>query len=148
MTTELENSFKGPGFGVTFLYYFALATLIGAITTMEIKHVGARSSLPYQYGIIFALPFAIINAWTKRSKTLTASVNHKNKFQQKLTRTLADLDFQPSTEPEIEEGVTYVEYRKEGMAGFLAGTIYVAIAENEAVIASRASVIKKLETKI
>ena len=61
---------------------------------------------------------------------------------------LADLDFEPSAEPELEDGVTYLEYRKEGLASFLAGTIYVAIAGKEAVIASRASIIKKLETKI
>lgn len=148
MTTALENSFKGPGFGVTFLYYFAMAALIGAIATMELKHVGARSALPYQYGVGFALPFAIINAWTKRSRTLSISVSSASKFQNQLTQTLSALDFEPSTDPEVEEGVTYLEYRKEGLASFLAGTIYVAIADQEAVIASRSSIIKKLETKL
>ena len=149
MTTELEKSFKGPGFGVTFLYYFALAALIGAIATMELKHVGARSALPYQYGIGFALPFALINAWTKRNRTMSVSVSTKPaKFQYQLTQTLAELDFELSAGPDIEDGVAYLEYRKEGLASYLAGTIYVAIAGEEAVIASRSSIIKKLETKI
>ena len=148
MTSELENSFKGPGFGVTFLYYFALAAMIGAIATIEIKHVSVHSSLPYQIGVAFALPFAVINAWTKRSKTLSVSVNKKNKFERQLIQTLEEFDFMPSADPEQEDGVTYLEFRKEGLASFLAGTIYVAIADKEAVIASRASIIKRLETKI
>lgn len=146
--TELEQTFTGPGFALTFLYYFALATLIVGIATMEVLHVGAKSALPYQYGIAFALPFGLINAWTKRSKTLSLTVKNRGSFNKKLKAVLSELNFELSGDPEIEDGTTYQTFRKPGVAGWLAGEIYVAIAGNEAVISSRSSLIKKLEPKL
>ena len=146
--TELEQTFTGPGFALTFLYYFALATLIVGIATMEMLHVGAKSALPYQYGIAFALPFGLLNAWTKRSKTLSLSIKNRGSFNRKLKQVLSELKFEMSGEPETEDGTTYQTFRKSGVAGWLSGEVYVAIAGNEAVIASRSTLIKKLELKL
>ena len=150
MTTasELEQTFKGPGFALTFLYYFGLATLIVAIVTMQLLHVGAQSALPYQYGIAFALPFGLINALSKRSKTLKVAFQQKGKFQTQLKTLLSELRFELQDDAEIEDGVLYQTFRKAGIAGWLSGEIYVAIAEREAVIASRSSLIKTLENKL
>ena len=145
--SELEQTFTGPGFALTFLYYFTLATLIVGIATMEVLHVGARSALPYQYGLAFALPFGLINAWTKRSKTLSVPVNNRGSFNKKLKEVLSELNFELSGDPEFEDGVTYQTFRKSGLAGWLSGEVYVAIARKGAVIASRSTLIKKLESK-
>lgn len=145
--TELEKTFTGPGFALTFLYYFGLGTLVVAIAAMEILHVGARSALPYQYGLAFALPFGLINAWTKRSQTLSVAVNNRGSFNQKLKAVMSEMSFELHGEPEIEEGTTYQTFRKTGLAGWLVGEVYVAIAGNEAIIASRSSLIKQLKPK-
>ena len=147
-SSELEQSFKGPGFGFTFLYYFVLATLIGGIVAMEILHVGPTSALPYQYGIAFGLPFGVINALTKRSQTFSVQFKKQQKFLRKLKTVLEELGFDSESDPEIESGVTYQTFRKAGMAGWFAASVFVAIAEKEAVIASRSSVIKKLKNNL
>ncbi len=146
--TELEQSFQGPGFATTFLYYFALATLIVAIATMEILHVGAQSATPYQYGVAFALPFGLINALTKSSKTMSVEIANQNQFRQQLNQVLTELKYESDEEPELDDGVMYQTFRRAGVAGWLTGAVYVAIAENEAAIASRRSTIKKLSKQL
>lgn len=144
--SELEQSFQGPGFTVTFLYYSGLATLIVAIAAMEVLHVGFQSVAPYQYALIFALPFGLFNAFTKRSKTMRVPIKSRKKFDKKLIQVLSEMDYEPLEDEEIEAGVTYQTFQKSS-ARWFSGKVYVAIAAKDAIIAGRSSLIKKLESQ-
>ncbi|MEM9137740.1 MAG: hypothetical protein AAGB01_10380 [Cyanobacteria bacterium P01_F01_bin.42] len=147
-SSELEQSFKGPGFTLTFIYYFGLSALIVAIATARLLHLSIQSALPYQYGIAFALPFGLINALTKKSRTLTVAFKQKGEFAAQLNSALSELNFQPKSDPESEDEVSYQTFRRGGISGWLAGEIYVAIAAQEAVIAGRSSWIRKLADRV
>ncbi|MCM1982982.1 hypothetical protein [Lyngbya confervoides] len=153
----LETIFKGPGFGFTFLYYFALTALIVAIAAMQILHESPTAPIIYQVGLAFALPFALINALQKQTQRLEIAINAPAPFLQRLNQALQELGYDPVQPLHPEEPLqpeamgdapqTWVAQRS-GWQTPLAGKIYVATTDHRAVLVSRKSVMQQLSAKL
>jgi hypothetical protein len=143
-----SHKLQSPGFGFTFFYYFTVATLIGAIAVSQVLDLSFTSPLPARYGMLFALPIALWSAYWNRSQQLEVSFENSKAFQHKLNATLQDYGYQPDEAPEQDDGWTYWIYRRTGIAGLTSGKLFVAIAQNNAILAGRTGLMKTLRDRI
>ncbi len=150
MTQDLSKTFQGPNFALTFLYYFSLTTLIGILASVQLLDLTFKAALPYQLGLILALPIALFSALTKQTKQIEFSYKSPSQFRTTLNETLAALGFAERGEADFdsESQLTFVTYERSGIAGLYTGKVYVAIAQKKAVISSRAGFINKLQKQL
>lgn len=149
MAHQEDTQLTGPGIGLTFLYYFSMTVII-------VMFVGSRSAAftfaspeLRQYGTLAGLVAGVIGTIINRNVTMDITFDNRNQFQTRLTQKLAEIGFEPeeldedNTEtPELEG--EYLSYFRSGLAGQLAGGIYVLLSNRSATISSRAINIRRI----
>lgn len=138
---------SGPGFGLTFLYYFSGTALVTALLAVKSLGLGLDTGLPNLYGTLFGTVGGLMGAFVNRSTTLTLPVNSRKTFKRELDAALADMGYTEDAEANIE-GI--LVYRRPFVRQLLSGRVYVLLGEKQAQISSRAvhmgGIKKRLET--
>lgn len=126
---------SGPGFGLTFLYYFSGTALVTALLAVKSLGLGVDTGLPNLYGTLFGTVGGLIGAFVNRSATLTMPINSRKTFKRELDAALADMGYTEDTEANLED---IVVYRRPFVRQLLSGRVYVLLSEKQAQISSRA----------
>ena len=152
MAHQADNQLTGPGIGLTFLYYFSMTVII-------VMFIGSRSAAftfaspeLRQYGTLAGLVAGIIGTIVNRNVTMDITFENRNRFQTRLNQKLAEIGFEleeldeettdNTANPELEG--EYLSYFRSGLAGQLAGGVYVVLTERSATISSRAINIRRI----
>ncbi|MGK7873854.1 MAG: hypothetical protein AB4426_11240 [Xenococcaceae cyanobacterium] len=130
---------QGPGFLVTFLYYFSSTTLIVMFVTSKGMGMSLETGLPYQFGILFGLVAGLLGANFNRSATISASFQNKKAFTKNLNEVLSEMGFEEKSQ--LEE---FTVYEKSPLRTLFSGKVFVKIDQNSATIIGRSSNIKRL----
>ncbi len=134
---------QGPGFLVTFLYYFSSTTLIVMFVTSKGIGMSLETGLPYQFGILFGLVAGLLGAYFNRSATISVSFRNKKTFIKTLEQALSEMGFQKKSQ--LEE---FAVYEKSAIRTLFSGKVLVQIDQNSATIIGRSSNIKRLSQRI
>ncbi|MBD2232159.1 hypothetical protein [Phormidium tenue] len=125
---------SGPGFGLTFLYYFSGTALVTALLAVKSLGLGLDTGLPNLYGALFGTVGGFMGAFVNRSTTLTLPVNSRKTFKRELDAALAEMGYTEDGEPSLD-GV--LVYRRPFVRQLLSGRVYVLLGEKQAQISSR-----------
>ena len=134
---------QGPGFLVTFLYYFSCTIVIVVLVTSQGLGVSLDAALPYQLGSLLGLIAGVIGATVNRSVTLSTSFNNKQLFLHSLNEILSEMGFEESTPRE-----DYLIYQKSSFRTLFSGKILVHLNQNSVTIIGRSSNITQLSQKL
>ena len=134
---------QGPGFLVTFLYYFSLTTLIGVLVSSQGLGMKLDTAIPYQIGTLLGLVSGLVGAIFNRSATFSIPVADQKVFTQILDRALSELGFEKKTQ--LEE---FTVYEKSAFKTLFSGKVLVKIDQDSATISSRSSNISSLKKMI
>ncbi|MBD1915936.1 MULTISPECIES: hypothetical protein [Cyanophyceae] len=126
---------SGPGFGLTFLYYFSGTALVTALLAVKSLGIGLDTGLPNLYGTLFGTVGGLLGAFVNRSTTLTLPINSRKTFKRELDAALAEMGYTEDTEANLE-GI--LAYRRPFVRQLLSGRVYVLLSEKKAQISSRA----------
>jgi len=152
MAQQKDTQLTGPGIGLTFLYYFSMTVII-------VMFVGSRSaSLTFaspelrQYGTLAGLIAGIIGTLVNRNVTMEITFENHNRFHTRLNQKLAEIGFElEDFEEEATDNISsskpeedYLSYYRAGLAGQLAGGVYVVLSDRSATISSRAINIRRI----
>ncbi len=124
----------GPGFGLTFLYYFSGTALVTALLAVKTLGVGLESGLPNLYGTALGTVGGLLGALVNRSTTLTVPFSSRKTFKRELDAALADMGYTEDTTAHLD-GI--LVYRRPFVRQLLSGRIYVLIDEKQAQIGTR-----------
>ncbi|MBE9140079.1 hypothetical protein IQ254_23260 [Nodosilinea sp. LEGE 07088] len=137
---------SGPGFGLTFLYYFCGTALVTTLLAVKTLDLGLDRGLPNQYGIVLGAVGGLLGALVNRSTTLTVPISSRKTFQRELEAALAEMGYTEDADASLDGILTY---RRPFIRQLLSGRIYVLLSDQQAQISSRAvhmgSVKKRLE---
>ena len=134
---------QGPGFLVTFLYYFSSTTVIVMFVTSKGVGMSLETGLPYQFGILFGLVAGLLGAYFNRSATISVSFRNKKTFIKTLDQVLSEMGFEKKSQ--LEE---FAVYQKSAIRTLFSGKVLVQIDQNSATIIGRSSNIKRLSQRI
>lgn len=136
---------KGPGFALTFLYYFSGTALVTTVLAMKTLGVGLETGIPNQFGLLFGAIGGTLGAAVNRSATLELPVKNRAAFVKQLEAALAEMGY--SRDPEAGwEGVWI--YRRPAIRQLFSGRIYVHVGQKTAVISSRILHIRGLKKRL
>ena len=126
---------SGPGFGLTFLYYFSGTAVVTALLAVKTLGIGLDSGLPNLYGTLFGAVGGLIGALANRSSTLDLPISSRKTFKRELDAALAEMGY---TEDDNASSDGISVYRRPLVRQLLSGRVYVLIGEKRAQISSRA----------
>ncbi|MBE9112868.1 hypothetical protein IQ273_26125 [Nodosilinea sp. LEGE 07298] len=126
---------SGPGFGLTFLYYFSGTALVTALLATKTLGIGLDTGLPNLYGTAFGAVGGLMGALINRSTTLELPISSRKTFRRELDAALAEMGY---TEDGNAESDDILVYRRPFLRQLLSGRVYVLIGEKQAQISSRA----------
>lgn len=126
---------SGPGFGLTFLYYFSGTAVVTALLAVKTLGIGLDTGLPNLYGTMFGAVGGLMGALANRSTTLEIPVSSRKTFKRELDAALAEMGYTEDIEAS-QDGV--LVYRRPFLRQLLSGRIYVLLSEKQAQISSRA----------
>ncbi|MBW4459309.1 MAG: hypothetical protein KME47_03590 [Nodosilinea sp. WJT8-NPBG4] len=137
---------SGPGFGLTFLYYFSGTALVTALLAVKSLGIGFDTGMPNLYGTLFGTVGGLMGAFVNRSTTLALPISSRKTFKRELDAALAEMGYTEDSEANLE-GI--LVYRRPFVRQLLSGRVYVLLSEKQAQISSRAvhmgSIKKRLE---
>ncbi|WP_035987815.1 hypothetical protein [Leptolyngbya sp. KIOST-1] len=125
---------SGPGFGLTFLYYFAGTAVVTALLAVKTLGVGLDTGLPNLYGTLLGAVGGLTGALVNRSTTLELPISSRKTFKRELDAALAEMGY---TEDQTAQLEGILVYRRPFVRQLLSGRIYVLIGEKQAQISSR-----------
>ncbi len=126
---------SGPGFGLTFLYYFSGTALVTALLAVKTLGIGLDTGLPNLYGTAFGAVGGLMGAVVNRSTTLVLPISSRKTFKRELDAALAEMGY---TEDDAAALDGILVYRRPFLRQLLSGRVYVLIGEKQAQISSRA----------
>lgn len=136
----------GPGFGLTFLYYFSGTALVTALLATKTLGIGLDTGLPNLYGTGFGVVGGLLGALVNRSTTLVLPMSSRKTFKRELDAALAEMGYTEDSDADLG---SVLVYRRPFVRQLLSGRVYVLIGEKQAQISSRAihmgSIKKRLE---
>ncbi|HIK46448.1 MAG TPA: hypothetical protein IGR64_16435 [Leptolyngbyaceae cyanobacterium M65_K2018_010] len=135
----------GPGFGVTFLYYFLGTALVTTLLARQTLGVALDTGVPTQLGLLCGGVGGMLGALVNRSRTLVLACPSQKKFQLQLTTLLAEMGYSPALE-EAPDGL--LVYQRSALGQWLSGKVYVQIEGNRAHIRSRATHLRRLQKRL
>lgn len=136
----------GPGFLPTFLYYFTGMLVITTLISAQVLHVSISTGTPIQLGVIVGLAGGLLGAVRNRTKVVTLPIKKRDGFAEQLEDTLTDLGYRKIDTPALPVDDTVTVYEPSSATKwFLAGRVYVQFSKKQVTIASRASVIKRIQ---
>jgi hypothetical protein len=153
----------GPGFTLTFLYYFVSSALLGTFAASQALGIGLSTRIPFQIGVVLGVIVGGVGAYFNRSVTIELPIQGRKQFINRLSQILIQMGFEPQAEPElgpIAEPETELEakpeaketdldgitiYEKSILGTLLSGSVYVKLGSETATVMSRAATIRRLE---
>jgi hypothetical protein len=136
---------EGPGFGLTFLYYFSGIALVTTFLAVKTLGVGLETGIPNQFGLAFGAIGGVLGATFNRSKILNVPFKSKKVFDRKLDAALTAMGYTEDPNANLE-GIQV--YRRSTIRQLFSGKIYVLVDGQQARISSRASHIRGLRRKL
>ena len=85
---------SGPGFWITFAYYFASTTIIGVLMATQVLGTEFGSALPYQLGLILGLAGGALGGYFNRSQSVSGTVKSQKQFLRELETALTALGYE------------------------------------------------------
>jgi hypothetical protein len=135
----------GPGFGLTFLYYFSGTALVTALLAVNTLGIGLDTGLPNLYGTAFGLAGGLLGALVNRSTTLELPISSRKTFQRELDAALAEMGYTQDTGADLE-GI--LVYRRPFVRQLLSGRVYVLVTDKKAQISSRAVHMRGIQRRL
>ncbi|MEB3291197.1 MAG: hypothetical protein VKI82_14865 [Leptolyngbya sp.] len=142
---ETPNLPQGPGFGLTFLYYFVGTALITALLATQVLDVGLDTGIPNQFGLLLGAVGGLVGASLNRSSTLTLTCPSQKTFQQQLTNILAEMGYHEVPDAR-DDGV--LVFQRAALRQVFSGRVYVLIEGKTARLSSRTSHIRRLRQQL
>jgi hypothetical protein len=124
---------KGPGFAITFIYYFAGSSLIGLLLASQVLHQPLSSGIPSQLALPVGLIGAIAGVYFYGAKTLEIPMRGKKALLNRLDPVLANMGYQL-----LEEVDNTRIYQRDGLSGIFSGKVYAYFETQMAIVSSRA----------
>ena len=131
---------SGPGFWITFAYYFASTTIIGVLMATQVLGTEFGSALPYQLGLILGLAGGALGGYFNRSQSVSGTVKNQKQFLREMETALTTLGYE--AQGEIED---YRVYGRSQVRGLFSGKIYVRLEGNAATLMGRSTNLKRLQ---
>lgn len=131
---------SGPGFWITFAYYFASTTIIGVLMATQVLGTEFGSALPYQLGLVLGLAGGALGGYFNRSQSVSGTVKSQKQFLRELETALTALGYE--AQGEIED---YRVYGRSQVRGLFSGKIYVRLEGNAATLMGRSTNLKRLQ---
>lgn len=135
---------SGPGFTVTFLYYFVSTALLGAFISSQALSISLSSRIPFQIGIVLGAIGGGVATYFYRSVTIELPIQGSKLFMNRLNQTLVAMGF--ASQSELDEGITV--YQKSNMGNLLVGSVYVQVGTDSVTLMSRAITIRRLQKQL
>lgn len=129
----------GPGFLVTFLYYFASTAVIFTLVMARGVGVGTETGIPQLVGLVGGLVAGLVGGSFNRTATLSVEFKNQKQFVSELEQVLNQLGYAKTSEMED----VWV-YERSSFSRLFSGKVYVQIEQRTATIASRASNISQV----
>lgn len=137
---------QGPGYALTFLYYFSATAALVILTGIQGLGYGFNDRDLYQVAVPFALLVGSIGAYFNQNVTLTIPFKHKQSFQKQLQAMLQDLGYTESIQ--LDGSDSLVAYNRPGISKLLAGKIFIQLESKQVMISGRASLVNRLEKRL
>ncbi|MGF1570042.1 MAG: hypothetical protein ACFCVD_18560 [Nodosilinea sp.] len=135
----------GPGFGLTFLYYFSGTALVTTLLAVKTLGIGLETGFPNQFGLLFGAIGGLLGATVNRSTTLELPFSSQKKFRQKLEAVLAEMGYSEDTDVPLE-GI--LVYRRPFLRQLFSGKVYVLLGHKQATLRSRVMHIQRVKRKL
>lgn len=126
---------SGPGFGLTFLYYFSGTALVTALLATQTLGIGLDTGLPNLYGTLFGAVGGLLGALVNRSTTLELPISSRKTFKRELDAALVEMGYTEDSDANVNP---ILIYRRPFVRQLLSGRVYVLIGEKQVQISSRA----------
>ena len=136
---------QGPGFGLTFLYYFVGTALVTTLLATQTLGVGLETGVPNRFGLLFGGIGGLVGAILNRSGTLTLTCPSQKTFKQQITNILADMGY--SEVPDARTDGILV-FQRSALRQMFSGRIYVLIEGKQAQLSSRTSHLRRLRQQL
>lgn len=134
---------SGPGFAVTFLYYFSTTTLIVTFLVAQETHVNFLAPANFQMGIVTGTLVGLVAAYFNHNITIDIEFKKKRTFINKLNQALSQMGL----DEQMQVG-DFVVYYKSGLKKFLSGKISIKMEKKSAIIMGRSSQVKQLKRNL
>lgn len=142
--SELPEGFtKGPGAGLTFLYYFAGTALVGTFLATQSLHLSLTSGVPSQLGSMIGLVGGLVGTYFNASKTLELPTKGKKKLLNQITPILTNMGY---TQTEAIDSI--VVFQRSNLRSLFSGKIYLYVGDKTAIFVSRATHIRALAKQL
>ena len=132
---------QGPGFGLTFLYYFSGTALVTTFLAIKTLHVSLETGIPSQFGLAFGLIAGVLGAYVNQTRTLEIPYKNRAGFLKRVETQLENLGYHEDLER--SNGVKI--YTRPPLRQLFSGRIYLQLANNKATFSSRATHIRALK---
>jgi len=157
---------KGPGFMVTFAYYFLATLFLGSFLASRLLHLSLGTAIPYELAALAGLSVGIVGTALNRSEVMELPIASPKVFRNRLGQILQELGFtlipddegtaEPATSPDsqLDRAVAEAEppvqcYRRSpSLLAFSALEVYVQVGERSAYLMSRVSTLHKIRQKL
>jgi hypothetical protein len=136
---------QGPGFGLTFLYYFAGTALVTTFLAVKTLGIGLDTGVPNQFGMLVGGVGGLLGAIFNRGMTLELPFSSAKTFRRNLDETLATMGY---TEDPTADYDGILVYRRPPLRQAFSGKIYVHIGNQQATISSRAMHVRSLKKRL
>jgi hypothetical protein len=136
---------EGPGFGLTFLYYFSGAALVTTLLAIKTLSVGLETGIPNQFGLVVGAVGGLLGASFNRSMTVDIPFTSKKVFTQKLETCLNAIGY---TEDKAASGKGILVYQRPLLSQLFSGRVYVLLEDKQAHIRSRAMHVRAIRRKL
>ncbi|MBD1868160.1 hypothetical protein H6F95_12775 [Cyanobacteria bacterium FACHB-471] len=133
----------GPGFGVTFLYYFTSTAVLFTLVSSQALGIGMGSGIPQQVGLMGGLAAGLMGAYFNRTTTLSVTFKGKKAFLSNLNNVLGQMGYQQKSEAD-----DLLVYERSELGKFLSGKVYVQLEPEKATLASRSIQLKRIQKQI
>lgn len=136
---------QGPGFGLTFLYYFVGTALVTTLMATQTLGIGLETGQPNQFGLLFGVIGGLVGASLNRSGTLALTCPSQKTFRQQLANILSEMGYGEVADAR-DDGI--LVYERTGLSGRFSGKIYVLIDGKTATLSSRTSHLRRLRQQL
>lgn len=137
---------QGPGYGLTFLYYFAITAVIAILLGHQGTGVSWQDPALYKISVPFALLVASIGAYINQNTLLSIPLPKQSARVTKVQALKTLLDRMGYAELEDDEGIQI--YRRTGLAKYLSGDLFVQVENKEILISGRSSMLNQIEKQL
>jgi hypothetical protein len=134
----------GPGFALTFLYYFSGSVLVATFLAFKSFGYGLSTGLPGQLLLTVGAIGGFLGGFFNHTMTLTVPFKSRKQF----LKTLVQDTLEPMGYELAEEVDDIWVYRRSTLRQIFSGKIYVEIQRDRAILASRAVHIRYLRKKL